>query len=145
MTKRDIWKNMKRKPCVDCGKTFDPVCMQFDHVPERGPKVGSMRKMFESEDIVAFEAELLKCDLICAICHALRTNSRPLSQEARAKISEKNRLRWQDPAKREKMSAFHRGKKKSVATRLRMSEAAKARTNRAVRAADGTYEKWLPK
>ena len=66
---------LKAAPCTDCGRSFPPECMDFDHVPERGPKLFSLagshcRKI---EDIVE---ELAKCDLVCACCHRTRTKNR---------------------------------------------------------------------
>jgi hypothetical protein len=62
-------------PCVDCGETFPPECMDFDHIPERGPKLfniscaGSRRP----ENVLA---EIAKCDVVCSNCHRTRTRSR---------------------------------------------------------------------
>lgn len=62
--KRDI-------PCADCGGTFPPCCMHFDHVPERGPKLFNLGAA--SHSIKAVQAEIEKCDIVCANCHAIRT------------------------------------------------------------------------
>jgi hypothetical protein len=63
----------KAGPCEDCGKTFPPECMQFDHV--RGDK------LFEIGRSVCIAlhrvlTEVKKCDLVCANCHAIRTKKR---------------------------------------------------------------------
>lgn len=61
---------MKSFPCSDCGGSFAPCVMQFDHV--RGEKKRHVSKMVMfSPDTIA--AEIAKCDLVCANCHALRT------------------------------------------------------------------------
>jgi hypothetical protein len=68
----------KSQPCTDCGQCFNPVAMQFDHVPARGVKLfmigqtacGSRRTLAE------LKAERAKCDLVCANCHAIRTSER---------------------------------------------------------------------
>lgn len=68
---------LKSSPCVDCGGTFPTVCMDFDHVPERGPKgwnVGSMVSHGYSRELIL--SEIAKCDLVCANCHRIRTNRR---------------------------------------------------------------------
>src|ERR1700677_4478507 len=36
---RELLNTLKSVPCVDCGGKFPPVCMHFDHVPERGEKI----------------------------------------------------------------------------------------------------------
>lgn len=62
--KRDV-------PCADCGGNFPPCCMHFDHVPERGPKLFNLGSGDYS--IEAVQAEIEKCDIVCANCHAIRT------------------------------------------------------------------------
>lgn len=61
--------------CTDCDIT-DVRVLQFDHVPERGPKLFNIpsRVHIGNWDLVA--AELDKCDVVCANCHAIRTRSR---------------------------------------------------------------------
>jgi len=59
-------------PCGDCGETFPPYVMHWDHLPghvkieEIGSMVGSWRRE-------AILAELKKCELVCANCHVMRT------------------------------------------------------------------------
>jgi hypothetical protein len=59
-------------PCKDCGATFPPYVMHWDHLPghmkldEVGSMVGSRRR-----DVIL--AELEKCELVCANCHVMRT------------------------------------------------------------------------
>lgn len=65
--------SLKKKPCMDCGNTFPPVCMDFDHV--RGEKVKHISSMWSWERGKVLE-ELAKCDLVCACCHRIRTNDR---------------------------------------------------------------------
>jgi hypothetical protein len=78
-----LWKNkryewlrsLKTRPCVDCGESFHPAAMQFDHRP-------GLPKEFEvSHGIGRYSekrilAEIAKCDLVCANCHAVRTYER---------------------------------------------------------------------
>ena len=64
---------LKDVPCADCGGKFPPECMDFDHV--RGEKlflVGSAGQR-SIEDV---DAEIAKCDVICANCHRTRTKKR---------------------------------------------------------------------
>lgn len=59
-------------PCRDCGETFPPYVMHWDHVPghvkldEIGSMVGSRRR----EVILA---EIERCELVCANCQVMRT------------------------------------------------------------------------
>ena len=64
---------LKQEPCMDCGFKFPPVAMDFDHV--RGVKVATVSQMnsFSWSRVIL---ELDKCDLVCANCHRIRTQSR---------------------------------------------------------------------
>lgn len=72
---------LKSGPCADCGNKYPPYVMEFDHVPERGKKVANVGAMCGSNYTTAkkVQAELAKCDLVCANCHKVRTHSRRLS------------------------------------------------------------------
>jgi len=59
--------------CVDCGYAENPDALQFDHV--RGDKVRSISQMVLSAWDKLF-AELEKCEVRCANCHAIRTAER---------------------------------------------------------------------
>jgi hypothetical protein len=68
------WINeLKQAPCMDCKKTFHPVCMDFDHI-ENGTKIKGITRMInETYSKESILAELKKCELVCANCHRLRT------------------------------------------------------------------------
>lgn len=58
-------------PCSDCGGTFHPFIMEYDH---RDPStknfsIGSIHKNAGRK----LAEELEKCDLVCANCHKMRT------------------------------------------------------------------------
>ena len=65
-----VWE-AKDKPCTDCGVRYPPWIMQFD---DRDP---SSKAFTISEavrkDIEVCRAEMAKCDIVCANCHAERT------------------------------------------------------------------------
>lgn len=74
--RRDFLNQLKNKPCIDCGETYDPECMDFDHVGKKTKNVGnlvacSMERILE---------EIKHCEVICANCHRLRTKKRRLNQ-----------------------------------------------------------------
>lgn len=65
---------MKAFPCSDCGNSFPPECMDFDH---REPKLKSftisgavVTRSHSWEEVLL---EVKKCRLICANCHRIRT------------------------------------------------------------------------
>ena len=78
--KKKIFKkyidDIKQSPCMDCGNTFPPCAMDFDHriateklhcVSRLAGTVRSMKKIIEEID---------KCDLVCSNCHRIRTHNR---------------------------------------------------------------------
>ncbi len=70
---REWLSTFKSKPCMDCGRTRPLVAMDFDHV--RGEKVNQITNMWSwGRDRVL--AEIAKCDLVCCICHRIRTQFR---------------------------------------------------------------------
>lgn len=66
-------RTLKDVPCLDCKQKFSPYAMQFDHV--RGEKEFNISKAtrFSRERL---EAEMKKCEIVCANCHAVRTHNR---------------------------------------------------------------------
>lgn len=70
-----IIEDHKRQPCMDCGGEFPPVAMDFDHV--RGVKSAGLSWLAtHTVSVERIMAELAKCDLVCANCHRIRTQSR---------------------------------------------------------------------
>ena len=63
----------KSAPCMDCGHVFPSCAMDFDHV--RGEKKFSLNNGASHTDKDVAD-ELLKCDLVCACCHRIRTVER---------------------------------------------------------------------
>lgn len=61
-------------PCGDCGGTFHPAAMQWDHRPGEG-KARCAGNMWAAP-LEAIHTEIAKCDLVCANCHAVRTFER---------------------------------------------------------------------
>lgn len=82
--KKYYWKQRARidaikagKPCMDCGKTYPPYVMDFDH---RDPKlkshvIGNMHFAM----VKRLEEEAAKCDLVCANCHRERTHRQQMN------------------------------------------------------------------
>jgi len=64
-------------PCMDCGQIYEPFCMDYDHVPEKGLKIKPVTRMLldNSPKEIILE-EIKKCDLICLLCHNKRTYDR---------------------------------------------------------------------
>jgi hypothetical protein len=66
---------IKSQPCMDCGVSYPPYVMDFDHRPgvDKGGLVsklvgnGSRKRVYE---------EIAKCDVVCSNCHRIRTHMR---------------------------------------------------------------------
>lgn len=65
------------KPCMDCGLRYPHYVMDFDHREDEIKLnnvstlifvIGASRK--------TIDAEIAKCDLVCANCHRIRTHDR---------------------------------------------------------------------
>lgn len=63
--------SLKSHPCVDCGNDFPPCVMQFHHRDPASKLFGIAAIFSHSKHKVL--AEIEKCDLLCANCHAIRT------------------------------------------------------------------------
>jgi hypothetical protein len=65
---------LKSLPCADCGGTFPPYVMDFDHLEDAIKKfnVGVTKKYNWEETL----REIAKCELVCANCHRIRTHER---------------------------------------------------------------------
>ena len=88
-------RRLREVPCVDCGESFPPYMMDFDH---RDPttKVGNVTWMAGKAASRRVLAEAAKCDIVCANCHRLRTIKRsvcPLTPPS-GRRTEYHRKRW---------------------------------------------------
>ena len=73
--KREYVKAQKDVACADCGQRHPHYVMDFDHVPERGAKVFNLSRP-SRVSWAAIDAEMAKCDIVCANCHRERTFTR---------------------------------------------------------------------
>ena len=69
-----IAEHLLTHPCVDCGEA-DIRVLDFDHRDAR-EKRANVSKMMGSFSWRAIEAEIRKCDVVCANCHRRRTSER---------------------------------------------------------------------
>lgn len=70
-----LWEQ-KSKPCTDCGLRWPPYVMQFDHLPQFAKLFGLDMQAVANRSMAAILAEVAKCELVCANCHAIRTHDR---------------------------------------------------------------------
>ena len=75
---------LKSVPCADCGKSYPPFVMDFDHVPGRGTKKFEISRWASEThrlDSKEIQEELAKCDVVCSNCHRFRTHSQLESRQ----------------------------------------------------------------
>ena len=74
MKQEEVLRYLLDHCCVDCGED-DPVVLEFDHV--RGEKLGDVSSLLDRHAFTpTIEAEIAKCDVVCANCHRRRTAQR---------------------------------------------------------------------
>ncbi len=71
----EIKNRLKSRPCADCGRSYNPWVMDFDH---RNPseKLGNIAHLYHEKRILE---EVAKCDVVCSNCHRERTHQRFLA------------------------------------------------------------------
>ncbi len=67
---REIVLELKSQPCADCGRTFPPYVMDFDHLGEETGEVSSFVYTMTANRLLA---EVERCEVVCANCHRIRT------------------------------------------------------------------------
>lgn len=67
-----IIRSAKDSPCFDCGVEYPYWIMQFDHLRDKSFNIGDARYIAEEK----LYAEIFKCEVVCANCHADRTHRR---------------------------------------------------------------------
>jgi hypothetical protein len=101
-------RDLRRVPCDDCKEMFPPHMMDFDH---RDPSkklftiAGAHAVLMPRDKLIA---EVEKCDVVCANCHALRTYGALLDRRRRSTPKEwtpgtsayieRKRLHWRASA-----------------------------------------------
>ena len=79
---RTLWRRqaamldrLRDTPCGDCGGSFPPCSMDFDH-REPAEKLSCVPAMIGRAGDARILAEVAKCDIVCANCHRARTFER---------------------------------------------------------------------
>ncbi len=67
-------RKMSMGGCVDCGYNKHPSALDFDHMPGTKKLFNIGQHKWKSR--VVLEAEIAKCELVCANCHRIRTVTR---------------------------------------------------------------------
>lgn len=77
--------------CTDCGYRDQAVALEFDHLPgfKKRFKISEMLASYRLELI---KAEIDKCEVVCANCHAVRTMKRGHARDYYAALRESRPL-----------------------------------------------------
>lgn len=73
---RSFIQELKTAPCKDCGGTFHHHSMDFDHLPGSIKKFSIAIASAGAFSMDRVRDEMVKCDLVCANCHRVRTYNR---------------------------------------------------------------------
>lgn len=72
---REVVVQAKARPCADCGVSYPSWVMQFDHIAD--DKEGAVANLSGAGvGLDRLRAEIAKCEVVCANCHAERTHAR---------------------------------------------------------------------
>lgn len=71
---REYIDSFKRTPCTDCGIEYPTYVMQFDHIGT--DKEYTIARLVTCGNYSKVDAEVAKCEVVCANCHAIRTYRR---------------------------------------------------------------------
>jgi len=73
LEKREFTAKTKNRPCIDCGVRYPYYVMDFDH--KKGTvKVNDVAYMMTRNwSLKRIKEEILKCEVVCANCHRIRT------------------------------------------------------------------------
>lgn len=77
---REYVVSKKSQPCQDCGISYHPFVMDFDH-RESETKLGNVADMASRYHIDTLKSEIDKCDIVCSNCHRQRTWTRLQEKE----------------------------------------------------------------
>ena len=68
-----VLRELRRVPCADCGRNLEPLQMDFDHrdPAEKSFRLTSPTALGSSRNRLL--SEVAKCDIVCAVCHRIRT------------------------------------------------------------------------
>lgn len=73
---RDFIDSLKLSAgCADCGYRSHPAALDFDHLPG-AKKIATLARLSWIANMAAIREEVLKCEVVCANCHRIRTVER---------------------------------------------------------------------
>lgn len=82
--RREYLRQVKSRPCADCGVQYPYYVMDFDH-REGEEKIFEMNRV-NYVTMRTIKQEIEKCDVVCANCHRERTYQRIMQKAARRSL-----------------------------------------------------------
>lgn len=76
--RKHIQEVKSSNPCADCGVSYPPHVMDFDHLPGEDKKFNISSQLGNMSNFEVLKAEIAKCEVVCANCHRQRTWERLL-------------------------------------------------------------------
>ena len=76
-----------KSDCADCHCRFPPCCMDFDHLPGTNKTAPVGNLYLARRDIL--NEEISKCEVVCKVCHRIRTHNRREPRKRRNPALEK--------------------------------------------------------
>ncbi len=73
---REYVRNSKCNPCTDCKIKYGYWVMQYDHINPKNKKDAISDLIKKGVSFEVLLAEIEKCELVCANCHAEREQKR---------------------------------------------------------------------
>ncbi len=69
---KQLIREQKDRPCLDCGVSYPYYVMDFDHVRgEKSFNLSEVVKGAQSKKVILEEID--KCEVVCSNCHRIRT------------------------------------------------------------------------
>ncbi len=97
----ELLRELRTRPCADCGRTFAPHQMDFDH------RAGTTKLFRLTEGgamlrpTAALVAEAAKCEVVCANCHRIRTQQRHAARSAAPLAASRTAVRKRESWRRQ--------------------------------------------
>ncbi len=99
----EFLRELRARPCADCGNIFAPHQMDFDHRDGTTKKFRLTSGAAMLRPSVALIEEAAKCDVVCANCHRLRTQrrhaARPVATSGSSRSLARKREAWRAQAR----------------------------------------------
>lgn len=81
--------NLKKAPCADCKVPYPPYVMDFDHRDGGKTKLRNLSVLARrATSFEVIEAEVAKCDVVCANCHREREFKRQWSKSRKGSCAQ---------------------------------------------------------